>query len=957
MVVDQYASTDIDAELAAIAASLAASSLPAATLQSSATRLGELARAAEEASQDDLCQHSQLLAGLLVIAGNIALADPATDTESAAIVAFVRDEVSRLRAAFRGPETPSFEQAQIVARQRWGEWLTLAEPLLTTETDSGASAGEDWMSGDAAVPAALTDDCSRSDTPSTQEIERLLAALSLATDDRKSSEGASPPTAEELPTPAANRSPIHEEPKIDHEPPILDRELFEAFREDAERCLGAMEATALAAESEPHSPHAVRQVCRELHTLKGASASVGLNGLAAYLHEVEEALQPLQGQPAPESTWRTVLETVDRVRSQLARLAAQSPSHPAAGAPAAGDSPAAPRPHAIDGGVPAEDTVRIKASQLDRLLDMLAELVMLRNRRESRVAQLKQMNSELLACVARLRLADDSRHSSGPSLSRTKPQTELASDILEVTRSLRELYEPISQENHEVSRFIQQFRQELVQLSRLPVSSLFHRLQRVAHDAAQAAGKKVQVEFIGDNMGLDRSLQERLYEPLLHIVRNGVSHGIENEPQRVAAGKQPRGTITLAAQSGANLLILEVRDDGQGLNYEAIHRRGIERGLISPDRTPTQQELSQLIFAPGFSTRDTADRISGRGVGMDVVEEALRRLRGWVEVQSTRGQGTRIRLFVPLRSVIEHVMVFRARGQLYGVPLYHVHRTGVRQDEPSFPDRGNVETSLASPWPTAVNFADLFRTGRSDPRPPNSYLVLDHSGNQGTTGAAAGGPPGGRATAAQPIRSTVFVDEIIGPEEVVVRPLPPLLRGQPYCSGVTLAGSGEILLLLDGHQLGRLARQQLQAAAEITLPPPVSCSGPAVRAVLVADDSLSARRVLSQALARHGWRVTEAMDGVDAIERLRAGRFALVCTDIEMPRTDGFGVLEFVKSCPDTQDLPVIMISSRTTTEFRDRATALGAAAFLAKPLCEPALVEILDRLALCGSGTIRSGA
>ena len=732
------------------------------------------------------------------------------------------------------------------------------------------------------------------------------------------------------------------------EPAELDGELREAYLDDAGRCLAAMEQAAMAAEAEPRNPQPVRQICRELHTLKGASASVGLSDVAGYLHEVEERLQMACEGPAATTDVQLILETVDAVRRRVAALTGPRKTAAASDVPAAAVSASpGPSPETLDDTLAARDeTARIKVSQLDRLLDMLAQLVMLRNRRDSRVAQLKQINAELISCVSRLRLVHDGCGSSTAGLSpSTSPLTELASDALEIARSLRGLYEPLAEENLAVSHFIRQFRQELVALGRLPVGGLFRRLQRAVRDAARSEGKQVRVQTGGDDVGLERAVQERLYEPLLHIVRNAVSHGIETESQRRAAGKEAAGTVWLAAQSSANLLVIEVRDDGQGLDYEAIRRRGLERGLLAPNRPATLAELAQLIFQPGFSTRSQAGAVAGRGVGMDVVAAALERLRGWVEVESNPGQGTCVRLSIPLRSVIEHTMVFRAAGQMFGIPLSCVHRAGDWDAESRRPQRTTAGQIAAIP------LAELLSLTTADAGRPSQVLVLEQvpaaSAGRGRETSVHGGPGG-------PLRLAILVDQIVGPEEVVVRPLPPLLRTQRCCSGVTLSGSGEIMLLLDGHQLVE------RAARRRDFPPgPRDVASHGTRpheeatTVLVVDDSLSARRSLSQLLAHQGCLVVEAPDGLQALETLRGRRINAVFSDLEMPRLDGFELLHEIRSNPDTCRLPVVLVSSRSEPEFPARARELGATTYLTKPLREPVLLQTLGQLALPGCAAI----
>jgi len=363
-----------------------------------------------------------------------------------------------------------------------------------------------------------------------------------------------------------------------------------------------------------------------------------------------------------------------------------------------------------------------------------------------------------------------------------------ANELLAVARIVRDLFEPMAEEQRGISRFIVQFRQELTDLRRLPIAGLFQRLQRAVHDAAQLDGKSVRLRFVSERTGLERSLQERLYEPLLHIVRNAVSHGIENQFDRLAAGKDAVGTITLQAEGGTNLLSVSVHDDGRGLNYDALRRRGVELGLIDADRSATREELSQLIFRSGFSTQAATTQVAGRGVGMDVVAATLERLHGWVELESTPGQGTTIRLVIPRRSVIEHAMVFRVDNQLLALPMQSVHEV-----TPS-----NDRNSKRLP----IHFSQLFSTTPAPGREASRILVLASSGERGSRDA-------GRQIA-------LAVDEIVGPQEVVVRPLPPLLSGHPLLSGISLSATGDVVLLLRSQRLVELAIARDRALSAAT---------------------------------------------------------------------------------------------------------------------------------------------
>ncbi len=683
-----------------------------------------------------------------------------------------------------------------------------------------------------------------------------------------------------------------------------------------------MEDSLLRLESDASDADSLNQICRELHTLKGASASVGLTELADQLHQLEDTLRDdHDAKRAPNIS--SLLNSVDSIRSQISGRQEMPTTAPTAASVTpqhqqicqAVESPI-PQPTAFADGPDDDESVRVKSSQLNRLMDMLAELVMLRNRRETELVELQENYHELIGSVSKMRLLSNEEWHQEDTCTSLQ-LSEVANDVLEVAQRVRDCARPVAEGNTAVSQFIRQFRQELVELRRTPVSGLFRRLQRVVRDAAQAESKEVRLSLVGEDAGIERSLQQRLYEPLLHIVRNSVCHGIESADERAQRGKDPVGTITLEAMSGPDLFVIEIRDDGSGLDYDAIRRRGVESGLLAGDQAASREELSQLIFQPGFSTRQTASQVAGRGVGMDVVASTLKRMRGWLQVDSEPGQGTRIRLSFPLPSVIQHAMVFRSAGQLFALPMQSVHSAGER------------ETKSA-----CLSFSQLLGFGQAYRKNPAN------ESNSPAASPAAGSSDGSTGV-------TLLVDEIVGPEEVVVRPLPSLLKHHPFCSGATLSGMGQTVLFLDARRVVESHRQLLQAPSKTQSSPPsrIANAQSTRPRVLVVDDSLSARKRVVRSLQRYPLEIVEASDGRQALEITRTQQFAAVFSDMEMPHISGMELLAEINSDQHENPPPVVIISSRSEDEFTDRARELGAHDYLIKPLADEALDAALREI------------
>ncbi len=877
-------------------------------------RLESTARA-----QPRLYDFAGLLRNLITIyQGQLAIkAEP----DLADLTAFIATGLQEVRVVMDASR-PCFQQIDLLSEQAISEWGDL---LVTISIDGNQDPGLAWGFTSHSQPEITTNDEESIEVPSADAIQAMLGKIRSVTPStapaitaNTGSQSLATSATPEIPlkmltqetTPVKSTSAAVE---------ALDPELREAFLDDAGACLGSIENALLRLESNRQDPGALAQILRELHTLKGASGSVGLMALADQIHLLEDSLRDDQA-AGREPSADHLLAQVDQIRAQIGGN--DNPPH----LPAVSTSPASWKPDS-SGLQPAHapvfsddevdnETVRVKSSQLNRLMDMVVELVMLRNQRETELAELQEVYHELISSGSKMRLLSNDRalcSDTGTALQ----LAEVASDVLETAQQVRECTRPFATGNAAVSRFIRQFRQELVALRRTPISGLFRRLQLVAREAARAESKQVRLMLAGEDAGMERGLQQRLYEPLLHIVRNAIGHGIESPEDRIKCGKTPEGTVTLEATSGPNLFAIEIRDDGSGLDYEAIRRRGLERKLITADQVVGRDELSQLIFHPGFSTRECANQVGGRGVGMDVVAATMQRMRGWLEITSEPGQGTRIRLSIPLPSVIQHAMVFRCADQLFALPMESVQSAG----------------DVVSDIPR-TSFARLLGLDARHTSATNRTIVVadDRLGSiQGKSSPLA-----------------LFVDEIIGPEELVVRPLPTLLKHHPYCVGATLSGMGHTILLLDARRLLRSHVTTLQ----ITQPaqPVTAASRPQTRTqrqrVLVVDDSLSARKRAVRSLSRYPIDIVEACDGKDALECLKKQSFAAVFSDMEMPNVDGMELLANVNTPGRSDSPPIIIVSSRAEKEFTERAQQLGAANYLIKPLIDEELDAALLQLA-----------
>jgi chemosensory pili system protein ChpA (sensor histidine kinase/response regulator) len=404
---------------------------------------------------------------------------------------------------------------------------------------------------------------------------------------------------------------------------------------------------------------------------------------------------------------------------------------------------------------------------------------------------------------------------------------------------------------------------------------------------------------------------EQITDPLIQLVRNAIAHGIEAPAARRAAGKPETGTITVAARHQGDFVYIEVEDDGRGLDFTAIRARLRSLGREAEARDLPEEALVELLFSPGFTTRAQADELAGRGVGLDVVRDNIARLGGDLAVSSRTGQGSRFVVRLPLTTAITTAVLFKVGGQVYGLPAAYVVESGYGDAAAAVAD-GSALMGAVQAHGGEVPVLSLHRL----------------------LGAEL--PPGQRRVPAIVVtfgdrQFAVSCDKIVGPREIVVRSLGPLLAPLGLYAGATISGAGKVQLVLD---LAALAARVTGAPALERAPVPQAAR------VLLCDDSRSLREAVSRILAVAGYAVQTAPDGWEAWELLQDHPFDLLVTDLEMPRMDGFDLLARVRRDPELKDLPVLVLTSRSSVENRMRCDALGATGLLSKPVNRRVFIE-----------------
>lgn len=774
----------------------------------------------------------------------------------------------------------------------------------------------------------------------------------------------------------------------------IDPDLFPIFEEEAAELLPQLSGSLREWSARPENSDARMEVLRVLHTLKGSARLAGAMRLGEMAHRMESAIEQMgtdfvqTPQIDPLLTRFDALQQdfdalcADSARAQAmpaeapempqAATAAIAPTVPLAnGAPLAPLQPlTAPLTPAVRHGT--GQSVRVRSQLLDRLLNQAGEVMITRSRLDVRVGQLRSSLEELTGNLDRLRqhLRDIELQAESQMQSRlaqakdtaqgfdplefdrftrvqelTRMMAESVNDVATVQRNLLRTVESTEDDSIAQARQARELQRDLLRTRMVEFESISERLYGVVRQAAKDAGKQVKLDIIGGSLEMDRGVLERMAPAFEHMLRNAVAHGIEAPVRRESLGKSAVGTITIELHQEGNDVSITFLDDGAGLNLARIRERAQAHGLVPSGEMLSDADAANLIFTPGFSTAAQVTELAGRGIGMDVVRSEVYALGGRIETGTAAGQGTRFKLVLPLTTAVTQVVMLRMGHLAVGVPanlVEIVRRVSVPELEQAYQSGGFEYAGETMPffWAGAL----LQSSGRSHEAQGKTLpVVICRSAGQ---------------------RLAIHVDEILGNQEVVVKNLGPQLSRLPGLAGMSVLASGAVVLVYNPVALGAIygeRARELQLAAQ-TSDATLSQAGasdaaPAGRLaaselplVLVVDDSITVRRVTQRLLKREGYRVALATDGLQALERLQEEKPAVVLTDIEMPRMDGFDLVRTIRMDARLQDLPIIMITSRIAQKHREHARELGVNHYLGKPYSED---ELLDLVHQYSAGTV----
>jgi chemosensory pili system protein ChpA (sensor histidine kinase/response regulator) len=793
--------------------------------------------------------------------------------------------------------------------------------------------------------------------------------------------------------------------------PQLDPEVLSYFAPEAQEYLESLEAQLLRLEKEPKNPDLINQLFRTAHTLKGSAYTVGFQSIGDLTHYIEDFMGAVREGRVKVQPGHTdvLLRSVDVVRLLMRRdptltgtvrqrfaaamkglkqleqastavetVVKTAPVQPVPESAVVEEKnqPEAEQTRAKETGTTEDrEVIRVSRERLERLLNLVGELVIGRGRLEQRLRVLEQLSQQVLAC--RVRLIDSVRSfeekhtftlptSTGGTTDPVKAGSAaaafqgvhdfgslefdkyddfniLARRISEVTADISESMTQLSgsiRRSHEDMSQLQQLtlgmRDEIARARMVPIGTPFTRFRRATREMARATGKEVTLVTSGEHTEVDTGVVERLVDPLVHLVRNAVYHGIEPAALRVSKGKPAAGTIYLHASHRGNAVLIEVEDDGAGLDIEKIRAKAVERGLVRSDvaKNLPEAEAIKFIFLPGFSTAEQVGDQAGRGVGMDVVKRVIESMNGHIDVESVRGVGTKFTLHLPLTLLIATALMVRCGEERYGIPLPSVREV----------------TMLTSGSLQQMGERSMLHIGEEaiDVQPLEQLMYRNGSGR-----VEIGKPVVIVRTGTGPVG--LAVDELLGRQEIVIKPIGALksLERSSF-GGATIDPEGRVVLVLDPARLvsgGEKAAAPLAASNETAngvsteTPFEEAPAQPAVeQKILLIDDSLSIRKFVGRMLETAGYEVDTAVDGEEGLRKASAKNYRLILTDLEMPKLNGYEVIQALRSRLQTQQTPIIVMTTRAGDKHRQMALNVGASSYIAKPVEERALIQELER-------------
>jgi two-component system chemotaxis sensor kinase CheA len=768
---------------------------------------------------------------------------------------------------------------------------------------------------------------------------------------------------------------------------IEDEELRSLYKTASAGHLQTIEAGLIYLEKHPKDSTRLEELLRATHSLKGDSRMLGVGDVETLTHQIEDILGAVKRgeQMLSSNLCDRLYKGIDAIRKLAHEAVTGDPANVQVfyvladlmGAMETGAEVASPPPEpsstinseappseltaellqaltqqleTVETGQesvtpePSEsvtvegyhiDTIRVEAQKLDALLTQASELNITKLRIDEQTTEIEEIlalweewNREFVA--SRVALGELERHYNDIPLQSVQKFYNLAEQRLE---RLGALVNHLRNAAHEDTARLETVSNELesgIQTLRLlPLSNLFSLFPRMVRDLSRQQQKEINLRIEGGDIPVDKQILEEMKDPLIHIIRNAIDHGIELPAERASFGKPRTATIRLKGYRTASAISIEVIDDGRGLDLESIKRTALRRGIRTEQELATMSatDLQELIFASGFSTRAQVTEISGRGVGLDVVRANIERLKGTIQVESTPGRGCGFRFKLSTTLATTYVLIAAINQHAYAIPIESVQTTLLVSPQDIFAIEGNQTITLDGQPVSLVWLADLLELPVKAPASPTA--VDSASKTQLSCIILQVGHE----------RLGLLVDAVLDQQDIVIKPQSKLLKRVRNVSGATILGTGEVCIVLNPQDLIKSVHQASESSAIQELIE----QSKAKQSVLLVDDSIPVRTQLKRILEGAGYEVTTAVDGLDGFNKLRTGQFDAVVSDVEMPNLDGFSFTAKIRQLKEYSELPIVLVTTLTKDEDKRRGIEVGADAYITKGTFDQK--ELLDTL------------
>ncbi len=770
---------------------------------------------------------------------------------------------------------------------------------------------------------------------------------------------------------------------------IEDKELRELFKIEASEHLQNLDAGLLRLEKEPRDQKILEELFREAHSLKGAARMLGLLDIQNVAHTIEDLLGSAKSGKTiiTKEQIDPVYATIDGIKKLVSEALTGAPSGVAveelknslkegeraesaesekeAAAPVkqqeetaddeSGESKEGQRtvatpsvsnsmeqPGAAVEEIPSAeeiksysiDTVRVSTSILDRLLTHVDELSINSMRLFHRLDEIEEAIEQYeewerldyqgriteRTSLAGLRLREAGTLQAAAGI--TEREREAVTDLGKMLSALRDnAYDDVTRLDYITGELQDGIRS----ISLIPLSTLFRLYPRMMRDMAHEAGKEMNFSFEGEDTSADKHIIEEIKDPIMHLLRNSIDHGIETPEERRALGKDECATIRLRAYREAANIVIEVIDDGRGLDRDEIKKIALRKSICSEEdiERMSDRQIESLIFTRGFSTSTFVTELSGRGVGLDVVSANVDRLKGSVKIESTHGEGATIRMVLPVTVSTLRALISVSGGFSYAIPLEYVETTRFVKVKEIFPMEGR-DTVAHNGEPLSVAYL---------------HELLDSAGQR----AAADELLPCIVITADDERLGVIVEAITDEQEIVIKPQSSILKRVRNVLGSTILGTGDICTVLRPPDLIKTIKKLRGPVAAVPLDKKKAAEK---KRLLLVEDSITTRTQERHILEGAGYKVTVAVDGIDALDKLRREEFDAVVSDITMPNMDGLTLTGKIRADKKYGELPVILVTMLSSDDDRRRGLEVGANAYITKPSFDQrVLLEILERI------------